>query len=281
MPVSNQGSRMGAVRVRARRAAARGTGPLRSLPTYVIIGAQKAGTTSLQHHLTLHPDVFSRDHEIHFLDRYYERGASWYRSWFPLRSTLSRHETRTGRRAATGEKTPEYLFVAGAAERLHGLVPDARLVVALRDPVERAFSQWRGASARGLETLPFPDAVAAEPDAAPPPTPPIRGSALYNQGYIARGRYADRLGPWYEHYPADQIFVYRSEDLYAAPDVWMPRLLEHVGVDPHGLDGIEVPRVNAGPPGQIDPVLRTALVERFRASDERLAELTGLSYYRG
>jgi Sulfotransferase domain len=276
--MADRGSSWTTVTTRAHRVAARATSRLRALPDFVIIGSQKAGTTSLRNHMSEHPDVYSAS-EIHYLDRYFERGPHWYRSWFPLQSTLRRHERRTGHRAVSGEKTPEYIFIAGGAEHLHALVPQARLIVALRDPVERAFSQWRAASRRGIEARPFPDALAAEPDDAPPPTAPVQGSELFTRGYIARGRYADRLEPWLDRYDREQVFIYRCEDLFEAPDVWVPRILEHVGVDPRGLDGVKFPRALQGEPGRIDPVVRDGLVERFREPDVRLRELTGLSYF--
>ncbi len=264
--------------VRARRGAARGTARLRALPDFVIIGSQKAGTSSLRNHLDSHPDIYCAS-EIHYLDRYFERGPAWYRSWFPLRSTLHRQARRSGRPVVAGEKTPEYVFIADGPERLHSLIPQARLIVAVRDPVERAFSQWRAASRRGLEVRPFPDAMAAEADDAPLPTGPVKGSELFNQGYVARGRYADRLEPWLAQFGPERIFVYRCEDLFAAPDEWIPRILDHIGVDPRRLDGVTFPRVLQGEPGRIDPVVRAALVERFRAADGRLRDLCGLSYY--
>ncbi len=267
--------------VRARHLVAYASAPRRALPDFVVLGVQKAGTSTLRDLLFEHPDIYwASRKEVHFLDWSRDRGPNWYRSWFPLRSTLRRHERRTGRRAVTGEKTPDYFFLDGADAQLHELVPHARLIVALRDPVDRAFSHWRMDIQKGTELLPFPDAIAAEAEHGGELTweSPGRGQRPLH-GYLARGRYGDYLETWLRRYEPGQILVYRCEDLYEQPEVWVPRLLDHIGVDPHGLDGVSLPRVNVGPAGVIDPVLRSALVERFRDSDARLRELTGLSYY--
>ena len=141
------------------------------LPTFLVIGAQKSGTTSLVHYLAAHPQVYARTDELHFFDRYYERGLDWYSSQFEDA-------------AAVGESSPEYMFRPEVAPRIAADLPGVKLVAILRDPVDRAYSQYWHNRTRGHEPLSFEDALAAEPD---------RASDLERYGYVGRGRYAEQL----------------------------------------------------------------------------------------
>ncbi len=240
----------------------------------------------MRDHLASHPDIFwaTRD-EIHYFDWSFDQGTDWYRAWFPLRSELARHERAVGRPAVAGEKTPYYLVTPGVAQSVREVLPDVRLVVTLREPVDRAYSHWRMNYDKGAESLSFEDALAAEPDrladvSRTPPNGSYQGSPLTRMGYLRHGRYGEHLEPWFEAFDPSQILVLRSEDLYADPEIWVPRVLEHVGVDPHGLDGAAYPTVNAGEVDypDLDPALRARVSEQFVDDDARLFELTGLSY---
>jgi len=276
----------------ARRAGRRATAKWRALPEVVIIGSQKAGTTSLEALLARHPDLYwPGRNEVHYFDWSYAQGVDWYRAWFPLTSTLRRHERETGRHAMAAEKTPEYLVMPEAEHLLHELMPDARLLVTIREPVDRAFSQWRMRTQRGGETLSFADAIAAEPErlAAEPPRGPgeYRRSAWMHHGYLMRSRYAEHLRRWFEVFPQEQLLVVRVEDLHAEPEVVMPKVLEHLRLDPGPLEGASFPHLNVGAApatagsAGVDPDLRARLTDQLRDVDAELQQLVGLSYYTG
>ena len=126
----------------------------RPLPDFLVIGAQKAGTTALYAYLRWHPGITGPSwKEVSFFDRHWWRGEAWYRGQFPLR----------GRGRLVGEASPSYLFHPLAPERVHSLVPGARLVALVRDPVARAYSHYQHEVALGREPLGFEDALAAEP----------------------------------------------------------------------------------------------------------------------
>ena len=204
-----------------RRMGRRLTASSRVLPDFLVIGAQKAGTTSLGWFLRLHPDIFWVPRaEMHYFDRDYDRGLKWYRSWFERRSVMEAHERRTGRLARAGEKTPAYLVLPDGPDRVAGDLPDVRLVVSLRDPVRRAYSQWSMNVRVGRESLSFLDALDAEPErlAAVDLSAGVSGSAYLEHGYAMRSNYADHLERWLARFDRSQVFVYRSEDLYADPD---------------------------------------------------------------
>ena len=125
----------------------------RELPDFLVIGAQKAGTTALYAYLRWHPSIAGPFwKEVSFFDRHWARGEAWYRGQFPLRSSGK----------LVGEASPSYVFHPLAPERVFSLVPDVKLVVLLREPGDRAYSQYQHAVALGRETLSFEDALAAE-----------------------------------------------------------------------------------------------------------------------
>ena len=128
---------------------------MRPLPDFLVIGAQKSGTTSFFHYIAQHPKIF--DHkakELHFFDLHYGRGAAWYRSQFPLLASVKKD-------SLVGEATPYYLCHPHAPKRIHGLVPDVKLIVLLRDPVDRAISHYFHEVKKGRETLSIDEAMMA------------------------------------------------------------------------------------------------------------------------
>ena len=149
----------------AQQIAAAPTARLRTLPDYLIVGAQRAGTTTLQKHLFLHPDVMppGRVKGVHFFDTNFGRSPLWYRSHFPTTRARARAEHGTGHPVVTGEASPYYLFHPQCASRIADIIPEARIVMLLRDPVARAYSHYLHEERRGFEDLPLEEALAAEP----------------------------------------------------------------------------------------------------------------------
>jgi hypothetical protein len=273
---------IGGLAATTRRGGRRLSASRRALPQFVVIGSQKAGTSSLARHLAAHPDVFWAPRtEVHYFDWSFDRGLSWYRSWFPRQAVLEAHQRSTGRAARVGEKTPEYFIDPHTPARLAASMPEARLVVALRDPASRAYSQWAMNTYRGVETLSFADALAAEDErlASVDHTRSLRGSHYYLHGYVMRGRYADHLQRWFAEFDRSQILVYRCEDLYADPESWTRTICEHIGIDPDVQAVAAFPHHNATDRERLDPGLRAQLVERLEPSDAQLHELLGWSYY--
>jgi hypothetical protein len=211
------------------------TAPLRTLPDFVIIGAQRAGTTSLYEFLVAHPDVRpAAKKEVHFFDRP-PRRLLHYRAAFPIGP---RRDSRSWR---TGEATPSLLYQQSAPTRVAAALPDGRFVVLLRDPVDRAYSHWALEHSRGNELLDFEGAVAAEPArlASEPETNPKGGLAVLHRraSYVRRGEYADQLLRWFDAVGRDRILVVQSERLYrepAATTAALPAPQGHrVGTDGH------------------------------------------------
>jgi hypothetical protein len=181
------------------------------LPDFLVIGAMKAGTTTLYDHLSRHPEVgMSREKETDFLlgGTAWAKGESWYRGQFPA-----------GRRIY-GEASPNYTkreAFGGVPERAAALIPAARLVFLARDPVERAASQYRHALFHGV-ALPLPEALS--------------GTAQM-QHLIDTSRYAAQLDPWLAHYRRDDLLVLSFERLVEAPGAVLAELAAFLGIDNH------------------------------------------------
>ncbi len=269
-----------------RSAARRGTAPARALPDFLLIGAQKAGTTSLYAYLVAHPDVRAAARkEVHYFDLGFTRGAElgegWYRSMFPLRARLALEQRAThGGPVLTGEASPYYLFHPMAPQRAAALVPDARLLVLVRDPVERAWSHYRHEVAAGREPLDLAAALDAEPQRLAGAEEDLRAGvdseptrAHRRFAYVGRGRYAEQLCAWLGHFPRDQVLVLTAEDLFERPEpTWQ------AAVDFLGLRAVPPPRFqvhNQGAASELDPDVRDRLARTFAGPNAELAQLLG------
>src|SRR5262249_32439169 len=134
----------------ASRAAGRATSSSRMQPAFLIVGAQRCGTTSMFKTLRQHPAVLAPPLQkgIHYFDKNYDRAPAWYRSHFPLRANAARAEGRVGVVPMTGESSPYYMFHPLAPQRIAADLPGVRLIVLVRDPVERAISAYTHEKAR-------------------------------------------------------------------------------------------------------------------------------------
>jgi len=248
----------------------------RALPDFVVIGAQKAGTSSLYGQLAAHPSVVpALRKEVHHFDRP-PVGLDRYRPWFPRRATLDRIARRTGR-GITGEATPYYLCHPAVPGRMRAVLPDVRLIAVLRDPVARAISGYHHAVRVGDETRPIE--VALDPAAAEELAPATDAawydapdSPLRVHGYLARGRYAEQLERWFAVYPREQMLVLDSDALRGGrvPDA----VLAFLGLSGSGAAAVPDRNVGAYAPPASD--LEVMLREYFRPHDARLASLLGV-----
>lgn len=238
--------------VRAKvRDAARAYGSLtarwRILPDYLIIGTKRGGTTSMARWVLEHPDVRAlfpaceTRKGTYYFDVNYDKGEAWYRSHFPTRFSHRRAAQRAGHRLIIGEATPYYLHHPHAAVRARRLVPHAKVIVLLRDPAERAYSHWVERTRNQVETLPFAEAVEAESARLAGEEERMIGDPRYHSfahqhfSYLDQGRYARGLRRWMNAFPANQLLILRSEDLYADPAAVYGQVLEFLGLPEHRL----------------------------------------------
>ena len=223
------------------------TGVRRALPDFVIVGAQKAGTTSLHAYLLQHPQIFPGERkEVHYFDLNFDKSELWYRSHFPRRAELERNADAIDRPVLTGEASPYYLAHPHAAERIARLLPDARIIVLLRDPVTRAYSHYRHNVRKKEEQLPFVEALAREAEIMPAEArklgsdPNARSRAHQLFSYRTRGHYAEQLERYFAHCDRDRILILRSEDFFADAQAIYSQVLRFLGIDQWRLDASRV-----------------------------------------
>jgi hypothetical protein len=277
----------GATRL-ARRAArwsaqayARPTAGLRLLPDYLIIGAQRAGTTSLHRYLVQHPGVRTtlRTKGVHYFDTGYGRGRSWYASRFPTRLTAWYVARRHRVALRTGEASPYYLFHPLVPHRVAELLPQVKLIALLRDPVVRAYSHYQHEVARGFETLSFEEAIAAEPARLAGEVERMLAEPLHHSfahqhhSYLARGRYHEQLATWRALFDDSQLLVLSSERFFAEPGLWFKQVLDFLELPAFTPDAFE--RHNAYDYRQMGDEVRERLVEHYREPNRRLYESLG------
>ena len=266
-------------------------GFLGTLPDCLIIGAQKAGTTTLYLSLLDHPNVVGPDlREIDFFSYQYKKGLNWYRARFPA-SILRFYETQV--RSApflTCESSPSYMLDPRAPGRARKHLPQVKIVALLRDPVERAYSHYRMMVRFGYEELSFAAATAAEEERIGEERDRLLTDPSFSQplsqnfmtySYLHGGLYVDRLEPWLQTFPREQVLVLQSEELWKDNGLY-ESVLVFLGLPKDEID-VYVNRYygkgkQAPKPNDIDPVLKAELRAYFAPHNQRLVERLGQNF---
>jgi sulfotransferase family protein len=265
------------------------------LPTFLIIGAMRSGTSTLARTVAQHPQVFlPRGKEVHFFDHHFDRGVDWYRTWFQGAGSVP----------AVGEATPTYLYNDKARHRMAEILPDSRLIAILRNPVDRAYSHYWHNCRRGREPLSFQEALAVEQRRLAEAPQARRG----RYAYMDRGRYLRQLLAVVDLYPRGALLVLILEEFSRDPvkglrevwrflgvdeafvprrpkghmnrarRYWSLRLHRHLRMRPRTLSTRVLARLNIrpGPPYRpMDPRLRAELAQRFHEENRALARWLG------
>lgn len=267
-----------------RRLARRNPGRGRLLPDFVIIGAAKAGTTSLYAWLCEHPYVERASaKEIHYFSFHHYRGADWYRHHFPSERRRASFAAEHGRPFLTGEGSPTYLPARNAPARMAALIPRAKLIVGLRNPVDRAYSQFHMRRRDGFEPVEsFAAAVALEDGALDGGSARAMAAetdpAALETGrtYLMRGRYAEQLERWMHHFPSEQLHVLTTDQLAADAQGALDALHDFLELPPRRAERLDPLFTTQYDP--LPPDTRARLTEYFRPHNERLYELLGRDF---
>lgn len=253
------------------------TAPWRVLPNFVILGAQKAGTTTLYDNLVKHPSVHSCDiKEVHFFDTNWSKGENWYRAHF-----ATEREKRAAQEQQiswiTGEGSPYYMFHPLVAGRMKQVCPEARLIIILRDPVERAYSHYQHERRKGREPLSFENALADEEQRLAGEADRIISGAAdtsfshQHYSYKARGHYADQLEEWFRHFPREQFLILDSKLLNADFAGTLREVHNFLGIE--SLELPQPKRSNVGSYDTMDAKTKAELNAYFAPQNKRLFEL--------
>ena len=264
---------------RVARRSSRLTKRARILPSFLIIGAQRAGTTSFFSNLCEHPQVARPiEKELHFFNYDYWRGVDWYRSFFPT-TAAQRLARLAGSDLVGAEATPYYLYHPAVPRRVAETIPDVKLVVLLRNPVNRAYSHYQKMRRMGFEWLSFEKALAVEDKRLSGAEelliadPRYRNQHHRRHSYFARGIYVDQLARWHAYFPRNQFLVLMAEDFFTRPAEIYAQTLDFLGLAQHPW----ADRRAGTPPAYepLDPALRASLEQRYLEPNARLARLLG------
>jgi Sulfotransferase domain len=250
----------------------------RMLPGFLIVGAQRCGTTSMARILGQHPAVANAamHREVHYFDNAYNRSLAWYRSHFPLVVRARRAAAVLNVAPIAFESSPYYMFHPLAAQRILHDLPGVKLLVLLRDPVERTYSAHAHEVAHGFETETYERAMELEESRLNGEAERILADPTYNSyshqhhSYRARGHYAEQLERLAGLFGPGRIHVVDSGDFFAQPRPSYERVLDFLGLPRAGYPDFR--RRNARPRSAPMPSsIRAELEEYYRPHDERLA----------
>ena len=241
------------------------TSSLRGLPGFLILGAQKAGTSSLFSYLDQHPDItMARAKEVHYFDLNYGKGENWYRSFFPMRgNTLS------------GEASPYYLFHPHVPERIKRDLPEAKLIVLLRNPTERALSQYFHAVRRDGETLDIKTALESEETRIGPELekmvndPDFQSELVQLRSYKQRGLYLEQLERYWKRFPKEQMLVLCSETFFSQPEEVLKQVYRFLELDYKPIANLEPQNIGSNKT-RVEPEIIEYLNDYFASPNEAL-----------
>jgi len=235
-----------------------------ALPDFVIIGAPKCGTTYLYHLLTKHPHVEpAAFKETHYFNLLFDKGTEWYRGCFPP------PKWKDGRRTITGEATPGYLSSRWAPKRMAEVIPQARLIALLRNPVDMTYSAYQYFRVRhGRGTGTFEETIETYFDRP------------HNKHLIRQGVYVDHLLRWQRFFGDEQILVLKSEDLFERPRQTLKRVLDFLELPDWKPEASELhDKLNKGSyERRMDPATRRRLEDYFEPHNRRLYKHLGVDF---
>ncbi len=245
------------------------------MPDFLIIGTQKGGTTSLYHYLTQHPQILpATQKEVHFFDLNFHHGIDWYRQQFPARESQPL--------TLTGEASPYYLFHPLVPQRVKALFPRVKLILLLRNPVQRAWSHYNHEVRLGFETLSFAEAIAQESTRLAGEVEKMWADPNYysynhqHYTYLSRGIYRNQLKPWMELFPKEQFLIRSSEAFYANPAATLSETLAFLGLPP--IEIADYPKYNAGEYATLPDGLQSTLNQYFQPHNQQLVDEFSLNF---
>lgn len=242
-------------------------------PDFLIIGAQKSGTTALYHFLNQHPLIVKKMDETHYFDHNFDKSTEWYRQQFSERPS-SGH--------LIGDKSPYYIFHPQVPQRVFQLYPNVKILVILRNPVDRAYSQYWHNVRNKIETLTFEEALNLEHNRISGEFEKLVNDPWYKSpnyqrySYQERGKYVDQLKRWFQYFSKDQILVITSDELKESTLETMTKVFTFLGIEP--LQELIPFPAGHEPYPEMDQVLRKKLLRKFRFYNKALEELLGRQF---
>jgi len=252
------------------------TGPLRVLPDFIIIGAMKSGTTSLYYNICEHNCIEPASYdEIGYFDVNYHLGLNWYRSMFPTIFKKNKIKKKFGK-FLTGEDTPFYFWNPDAAKRIHSILPKIKLIVILRDPIYRAYSQYNNGIRTGSENLSFEDRLEDE-------VKKLNGNEVspYEKFFrprtvLAKGIYVEQLEIWNKIFDKKQIHIISTEELSTNTENTMNSVYNFLELPNYKIK--ESKKLKAVKYPEMNSKTKDFLIEFYKPHNEKLFKMIGRKF---
>ena len=251
------------------------TGPFRVLPDFIIIGSMKCGTTSLYYDICEHPCVSAAAYdEIGFFDSNFHLGLNWYRSMFPTKGQIEDIKHKEGV-AITGEDTPFYFWNPIAAKRIQKLLPNTKLIIILRNPIDRAYSEYQDLASNKSNFPSFETVIENEMNSQRNNTDIIteENFEVFNQknSYLLKGIYVDQLKIWTSLFPKEQIFILSTENLNSDPISALGSVFQYLNLPDYKIKNPQHQKQKKYSPMKTET--RNELIEFFKPHNERLFKM--------
>jgi hypothetical protein len=254
------------------------------LPDFLVIGSQKCGTTSFFKYLTSHPCIYpSTEKEIGFFDRWPTNTITWYKSHFPsvyykfYAKNILKHKC-----FLTGEASTGYILYPNALQRISTTLPNVKLILLLRNPVDRAYSHYQHTVRIGKEKLPFEVAIQKERERVASDWEKLRTEpgffsaniCLYSYCYI--GKYFEQVKELFRLFSRKNILILQSEKLFENPAAVLNKTFRFLEIP--NFDIKQYDRLNPGSYKNMNPKIREDLIAYFKPYNDRLFNLLGKKF---
>ncbi|MDJ0519854.1 MAG: tetratricopeptide repeat protein [Trichodesmium sp. MO_231.B1] len=240
-------------------------------PNFIIIGTGKSGTTSLYNYLTQHPQILPAiKKEIYFWSRYFDKGIDWYLAHFPPIPK----ETKF----LTGEATPTYINSRHTPERLFRIFPKIKLIVILRNPVDRAVSHYYHEVRLKMENKSLSEVIYSQLERLQKIPESSLQEAYWNHisYYVSYGVYVEFIKKWMTIFPREQFLILRSEEFYQEPETTMEKVFNFLDLPKHQLQNYQ--KLNSGSYPNIPPLIYSTLSNYFQPYNQKLEEYLGMKF---
>jgi len=249
--------------------------PFRVLPQCFVIGVVRSGTTSLYHYLSQHPSIAPAAYdELGYFDDNYHLGVNWYKSLFPTKFTKNRIIKKHGK-FLTYDVTPFYIYNPLVAKRIFESFPKAKIISNLRNPIDRAYSNYNDAVEMGDMKIPFEEVVQIAMDEIDKNKSKLNNEAYivdtYYENILARGFYADQLKIWFKKFQKNQLLMIPSEDLAQKTDQILTKIFEFLDLPYFKIKDLTKQNKREYPPMKAET--RKLLIEFYRPYNEKLYNL--------
>jgi hypothetical protein len=248
------------------------TNSIRVLPDFIVIGAAKSGTTSLYHYLAQHPCIASSSYdELGYFDDNYHLGINWYKSLFPTKFTKNKIIKKYGK-FLTYDVTPGYFQKPWCIKNMYETLPDVKLILVLRNPVDRTYSHYHSSTKRGIKTkIPFRDLL-------------DRDLKTYEQiknddneyfknfvlnSYIGPSIYVRLVKEWLKYFRLEQLLIFSTEELAKNPREVFSRIFGFLNIKEEEINTESRHNVEVYDTS-LDSDLRQRLIDFFRPHNEEL-----------